>query len=276
MKQKCWIIFGVIFIILGSIIPVEATTTIVGTEVYSKIHKSWSGVDKCTLVRTVRPTAGGDTPSVTVTIPWDNLAVVSLIVTRLYSGVKTNTGDKLKFTEAMGSVFFGKGSYHSFSGPTWSGYEEYWIVPTEMYGYGGKTGTTITKTYTLTVYAKSETEAETKVKAGFDLLGIGAEVSVRVVGTAGVEGRYTVEVKITQYKHYYTTIFQGTMHRHYHVEGSGILPMSTGSQKVKSVDNKNSRDLYEYKDFDFTRRHTFYSYEDVDLTSLGSRGTLTS
>jgi len=252
------------------------TDTIVGTEVYYQTGMSWSGVNSATLVRTVSPTAGGATPSVLVTIPWDGLATANMIIVNQFSGIHTNTGDTQKFTEAMGSVFYGEGSYHTFSDPTGEGYDKYWISPTTMYVTSGRSGTTVTTEYSLTIYAESKAEAEAKIKAGFEALGIGAEVSVIASQTVGTKVEYTVKVTTSLYKYYYTTEYIGTIWRHYHVESnSNFIPTSLDKGSLITLAG-NSYDRYDSRDFSFVKRFTFYSYEDVDVNSLSHYGQLTT
>ncbi len=252
------------------------TDTIVGTEVYYQTGVYWSGVDSATLVRTVSPTAGGATPSVLVTIPWDGLATANMIIVNQFSGIQTNTGDTQKFTEAMGSVFYGEGSYHTFSDPTGERYDKYWVSPTTMYVTSGRSGTTITTEYSLTIYAESKAEAEAKIKAGFEALGIGAEVSVIASQTVGTKVGYTVKVTTSLYKYYYTTEYIGTIQRHYHIESnSNFIPTFLGKGSLITSAG-DSYDRYDFKDFNLFKRPVFYSYEDVDLESLGHYGQLTT
>gem|GEM_PF-3368167 len=274
--------FGnIFFLIVAAAVPAVGATdadTIVGTEVYYQTGMSWSGVNSTTLIKTVRPAAGGATPYVTVTIPWDELATVDLIVVNQFSGVQTNTGDTKRFTEAMGSVFYGKGSYHTFSDLTGEGYDKYWISPENMYVTSGRSGKSVTVESTLTVYAESKAEAEEKIKAGFKLLGLEAETSVIASQTIGTRVEYTVKVTTSLYQYRYTTIYSGTIQRHYHIKSnSPYIVLSWGKEGfVAQSNNVNVYDLYDSKDFNFPEHFTFYSYENIDLESLGHYGTLTT
>ncbi|NJF24480.1 hypothetical protein [Thermococcus sp. Bubb.Bath] len=282
MRKKLVSLLGILILVAAVTIPAVGATTdtteqITEKGIYYQTGTSWSGTNDYTIVSTVYPTAGGATPSVTTTIPWDELASADILVTYLKSGIETNTGDTKKFIEAMGSVFYGKGSYHEFSDPTGNGYDKYWVSPSDMYGHGGKTGKTITVKYSLTLYAESKVEAEEKIKAGFEALGLEAEVSVVASQTVGTKVEYTVEVTTTLYQHYYTTWYEGSIWRHYHVNSnSNFIPTSFPNNKNMAFSMGGTYDIQDHKDFSFSKHFTFYSYDDVDLSSLGAYGTLTS
>lgn len=280
MWKKLAGLLGILVLVAAIVaIPAVGATTekIVENGVYYKKGTSWSDTYGHVMVETVSPTAGGATPSVTTAISWDELATANIIVTYLKTGLKTNTGDTTKFIESMGSVFYGKGSYQEFSDPSGSGYDKYWISPSNMYSRGGKTGKTITEEYTLTVYGETKAEVEAEIAAGFDMLGLKAEVSVIASQTVGTKIEYTVRVTTTLYQHYYTIWYDGEILRHYHIDSnSGFTPIVLGNNKNIDFSAENSYDIWDYKDFSFTNRFTFYSYEDVDLSSLGAYGSLTS
>ncbi len=276
--RKSLLALGMFFLVVAVVPAVGATDAgiTVGTEVYNQTGMSWSGANSTTLIKTVRPTAGGATPSVTVTIPWDELATVDMMVINQFSGVQTNTEDTQKFTEAMGSVFYGKGSYHTFSDPTGEGYDKYWISPKNMYVTSGRSGTSVTVEYTLTVYAESKVEAETKIKDGFKLLGIEAETSVIASQTIGTRVEYTVKVTTSLYQYYYTTLYTGTIWRHYHIESDSPYIILSKDKESSMTRSKNFYDHLYHKDFNLFKRFAFYSYEEINLKSLGHYGTLTT
>ena len=249
----------------------DSVTTTLSDYVYTSQGMSWSGMDNKVIYTYLDTSAGGTVVHVPVTINWDGLAVANLVVLAHSRDIKTNTGDTQHFIEAMGSAFFGKRSYHTFSDPADNGYEEFWVVPDRMVFYGGHGSVQVSKKYTLSVYAQSEEEAKAEIKAGFDALGLEASVSVTSSVKVGEKVEYTAEVTVTVYQHYWDTEYVGSLHYHQHINHWGPGPAPT---MIKGASTLSSSDIYDYKDFAFEKSGYIYSYEDVDLDSQGITGEM--
>ena len=255
---------------MPGIVATSVITTL-SDYVYASQGMSWSGGENKYTYSLLNTSAGGTVVDVPVTIKWDGLAVADLIVLTHSRDIQTNAGDTQHFIEAMGSAFIGKGSYHTFSGPSDSGYEEFWVVPERMVFYGGHGSVQVSKKYTLSVYAQSEEEAKAEIKAGFKELGFEASVSVTSSVKVGEKVEYTAEVTVTVYQHYWDTEYTGTLYYHQHIDHWGPGPVPT---MIKGASIMSSSDVYDYKDFAFGKSGYIYSYEDVDMHSQGITGDM--
>ncbi|MDV3103271.1 hypothetical protein [Thermococcus waiotapuensis] len=264
------------------LVPTIVTPAVGATNVSTKLsdyvvisqNTSWSGANYYTLFRTLSTTAGGTVVNVSVTVDWDGLAVAELFVMAHSRDIKTNTGDTEHFIEAIGSAFFGEGSYHAFSDPTGYGYEKFWVTPSRMVFYGGHGTTQISRTYTISVYAQSEEEAKAEIKAGFDELGIEASVSAITSVKVGEKVEYTVTVTATVYQHYWDTEYVGSLNFLYHITNPNPGPIALSKQV--GVSGTTSYDMYREKPFDFQEMGYIYSYEDVDMETQGITGEMVS
>lgn len=272
-RDKRLFVLMVLYILL--VVPAVSAGNVY-TTIKDSVHRtrtvSWSTDNRYHLSRTLSTSAGGTVNSVQVTIPWDGQAVASLIVLKHSRYVVSNAGNRIEFITAMGSAFFGKGSYHTFSSSTSAGYEEFWITPTKMVAYGGRTGASLTKTYTVSVYASSEVEAKAQVKAGFEILGL--EASVEVTGSKKIGSRteYTVTVQVSVYQHYYDTEYSGRIDYMKVVSDRNFTP----TKKLPGYSTMSTSRKYSSKAFRLTSTNTFYTYEDIDLGSRGHSGSMVS
>ncbi|WP_456366341.1 hypothetical protein [Thermococcus sp.] len=246
-------------------------------DVYYLNGLTWSDTYNDPISGYVDTTAGGTVQHVYFRTYWDGLVTADLIVLKHAKALTTNTGDRREFIKSIGSAFFGKGSYHTFSDVTGSGFEKYWVSADRMVGYGSSTGTVIQKELTMTVYAESEVEAEQKVSAGFEELGIGAEVSVSSKQKIGTKFEYTVKVIAPLYLHDYDTEFTGKLNMYYYTESSNNpMPLSFKQSPNLKENPLGSYVEYREKEFDFKKDFQFYSYQQVDMYSQGIEGELTS
>ncbi|MCD6523727.1 MAG: hypothetical protein J7K48_01815 [Thermococcus sp.] len=277
MWEKLASLLGVLVLVAAMAAPIVGATevsTTLSDYVVTSQSTSWSGMNDYPLFRTLSTTAGGTVVNVPVTIKWDRLAVAELFVMAHSRDITTNTGDTEHFIEAMGSAFFGKGSYHPFSDPTGYGYEKFWVTPSRMVFYGGHGTTQVSKTYTISVYAQSEEEAKAEIEEGFDALGIKASVSAITSVKVGEKVEYTATVTATVYQHYWDTEYVGDLNYLYHITNPN--PGPTPLSKQVRVISGTSYDIYKSKHFDFEKSGYIYSFEDVDMETQGITGEMVS
>jgi len=278
--------FGNVFLVVAAVVPnvcAEGDLSDGGdtsVKILDDVHYldglTWSDTYNYPISGYVDTTAGGTVQHVYFRTYWDGFATADLIVLKHSKVLTTNTGDRKEFIKAIGSAFFGKGSYHPFSDVGGSGFEKYWVSAERMVGYGSSTGTVIQRELTMTVYAESEIEAEQKISVGFEKLGIGAEVSVSSKQKIGTKVEYTVKVIAPLYLHDYDTEFVGELNMyHYVTSNNNPLPLSFRRSSNPGENPLGSYVEYRIKKFDFKKDFQFYSYQQVDMDSQGIEGELT-
>ena len=282
--RKSLLGLGMFFLVVAAVVPNVCAEGDLGDSVDTSVKllddihyldgTTWSDIYQYPISGYIDTTAGGTVRSVYYRVYWDHLATAYLMVLKHARVLTTNTGNREEFIESMGSAFFGKGSYYTFSDPTGYGYEKFWVTPSRMVFYGGHGTIQISRTYTILVYAQSEEEAKVKIEAGFDELGIEASVSVIASVKVGEKVEYTATVTATVYQHYWDTEYVGDLNYHYHITNSN--PGPTPLSKQVGVTSGTSYDTYDYKHFDFEKSDYIYSYEDVDMETQGITGEMVS